>query len=259
MVNVNLKNIEALISSLASMLGIENFNFQALLSSFLNYFGLKDFSMDAVWEALETVIAEIIRRWIVSIIVTAVITGVILLAYYIISSIAWHKLGKKHNVKFAWLAWIPFLRTYVIGESATAFSDMKFFGKIKLGYVWLILMFFPLAQSIFMRALGMFYTIPYIGVIFKVFGTVAGIVLTVLYFIFKLSVLFRIYTTYVDKKYAALYTVLSIIDVIIPFLILSLLGKERITDGEDFEIIFKTDAKKDKQQPLLIEEGKKEE
>ncbi len=242
--NTDFKSIESLIAAIANMFGIENFNLEALMNQFFAATGLDKINGETIVAYIESYISETFKAWIRGILITTIIILILYLIYYIITSIAWFKIGKKHGIKYYGLAWVPVLRTYVIGESATAYSDMKFFGKWKLNYVWIIWLLFPVASGIIGSIFNAFGKIPYAGVVFTAIGAIIGVVLTVGYFVFKLCVLFRLYSTYVEKKHAGLYTILSILEIPVPFLVLSLVKKERISDGEDFYISIKKDSDK---------------
>lgn len=241
--------------ALANALGLKDFNPDTILNELAKSLGLKSFTLSELLNKLADYLWAQFRAWIISLIVMAVIALLIGLAYYIFSSISFYKLAKKHGVKYPGLAWIPFLRTYIIGESAVAYSPMNFLGRWKVDYVWLILLLFPLAQKIFIGIIGVLGRIEYIGFIFKAIASISNMALTVAYIIFYLCVLFKIYSIYLEKKHAALFTIASIFVLPIPFLMFSLLKKEKITDGEDFVPKFES-ASADKTTTDVSEETK---
>lgn len=168
----------------------------------------------------------------------AVIIGTILItllcaAFYVFYSIILYQFAKKHGVSHAWMAWVPYLNNYIIGEIA---GPMRVLGRYEIQYTGLWLALAPVVVAGVSKLLGGFAAIPLAGV---VFGTLAGIVSAVgsiASLLFLCLALYRIFSCYLPKNTTLVFSILSIFAVTVPFFLASVLSKPKICDGYDFTV-----------------------
>lgn len=164
-------------------------------------------------------------------IMLAVILSLVGIGFYVFFSIMLYRLAKKHNVEHAWLAWIPILYGYVLGEIA---GPMKIFGKYHLKDTGLWLLLAPVVVSVAGFILKTLSTIPILGILF---GIVSGVVIplgNLAVVVFLCLVMYRIFSFYEPKNTTLVYALVSILGVTIPFLFYSILKKPQISEGYDF-------------------------
>lgn len=92
----------------------------------------------------------------------------------------------------------------------------------------------PLALWAETLVLGMLALIPFLGIIFGIIAGVLSFVGPLALLVLNLCVLYRIYSPYLPKNTVLVYTLVSILTVIIPFFIYSILKKEPISQPYDF-------------------------
>lgn len=155
----------------------------------------------------------------------------ICIGMYVFNSLMLYYLAKKRGVENAWLAWIPLGNEYLLGRIG---GHMTLLGKWRIEKPELILLLAPLALWLVGWILGVFALVPFIGVLFAAIATVVSFVGNLALLAFRLCVLYRIFTAYVPKNTALVYTLVSIISVTTPFFIATILKKDAISAGYDF-------------------------
>lgn len=153
------------------------------------------------------------------------------IAFYVFYSLMLYRLAKKEFIDHAWLAWIPYASQYLIGQIA---GPMSLFGKIRIEKTGLVLLLAPLVFWAACLVLGVFASIPFLGILFGIVGVLLGFVGPLAFLVLNLCVLYRIYSPYLPKKTVLIYTLVSIIGVTVPFFIFSILKKEPISEPYDF-------------------------
>lgn len=111
---------------------------------------------------------------------------------------------------------------------------MNLFGKLRIEKTGLVLLLAPLALWAATLVLGMLALIPFLGIIFGIIAGVLSFVGPLALLVLNLCVLYRIYSPYLPKNTVLVYTLVSILTVIIPFFIYSILKKEPISQPYDF-------------------------
>ena len=121
------------------------------------------------------------------------------LVYYVFTSLGLYRMAKSSNLENSWLAWIPFGNTYIIGSIV---EEIDFMGQhiTNLGIIFLLSPFIVGIASCILS-------------IIPILGWIASFALNILYLVFSVSVLYRMFKCFVGES-ATLYTILS---VIIPF------------------------------------------
>ena len=157
--------------------------------------------------------------------------ALIAIAFYVFNSLMLYKLAKKRGAENAWLAWIPYGCEYLLGKIG---GPMVLFGKWNIAKPELILLLGPIALWLVSWILGVFAAVPFIGVLFGAIATVIGFLGNIAILVFRLCVLYRIFTAYVPKNTALTYTLVSIISITVPFFYASILKKEAVCAGYDF-------------------------
>ncbi len=118
---------------------------------------------------------------------------------YLIFAFALFNMAKDKNIENFWMAWIPILQLYILGRLIESLKILD-------------------------------YEIPQIELVFPLFGVAAiilnkvmilGTILSLLYFIFTLIVLNKLYKIY-DEDKATVFTILSIFGFPVPFIFMYL-------------------------------------
>jgi hypothetical protein len=123
----------------------------------------------------------------------------ILIAFYVILSLALYQMAKNANLENPWLAWIPYLDLYIIG---------KLIKSLKISTYQI-----PSIEVVLPVASGITFVAGYIPVL----GTIVAIANFVL-ILFALNKLYKMY----KPESAVLFTVLSIFVVPVPFIFQSI-------------------------------------
>lgn len=138
---------------------------------------------------------------------------IFLIVSYILQSFSVYAMAKKRNLRYPWLAWIPFANQYILGA---LINDHVPLGSLRLPYAAIIL---PLLSGSISLLSNCFVRIPFLGW----FLIIIIIILSEIYQFAAFYCLYRIY----HKKNAVLYLVLSIFfPVTIPFFIFSLKNRD---------------------------------
>ena len=121
------------------------------------------------------------------------------LVYYIFTSFGLYKMAKSSHLENPWLAWLPFGNTYIIGSIV---KEIDFIGQhiTNLGIIYLLSPFIVGITSCILSLI-------------PILGWIASFALNILFLIFSISVLYRMFKCFVGEN-AILYTILTLI---IPF------------------------------------------
>lgn len=119
--------------------------------------------------------------------------------YYVFTSLGLYKMAQNSQLENPWLAWLPFGNIYIIGSIV---NEIDFLGQhiTNLGIIFLLCPFIVVIAS------GILSIIP-------ILGWLASFVLNILFLIFGVLVLFRMFKGFVGES-ATLYTILTLI---VPF------------------------------------------
>lgn len=124
---------------------------------------------------------------------------VVSLVYYIFTSLGLYKMAKSSNLENPWLAWLPFGNTFIIGSIV---KEIDFIGQhiTNLGIIYLLSPFIVAIASCILSLI-------------PILGWIASFALNILFLVFYVSVLYRMFKCFVGEN-ATLYTILTLI---IPF------------------------------------------
>jgi hypothetical protein len=134
-----------------------------------------------------------------SVVILFVLFFLVDIILYFIFAYALFVMAKDKNIDNFWMAWIPILQLYILGRLVESIKILD-------------------------------YEIPRIELAFPLFGVVAiilnkvpilGMILSLLYFIFTLIVLNKLYKIY-DEDKATVFTILSIFGFPVPFIFMYL-------------------------------------
>ena len=163
----------------------------------INDFGTFGHMRNMPWQWNSDIFSEISRGTWVAIAFAVLLLGLIGLALYIVRAYALMKLAAKNGEQNAFLAFIPFASEYLLGK---VIREVKL-GKTTVNYLeWIFL-----AATI----IGFLGYASYVGLVF------------VLYIVFRLSCMYRLFVMTGERNYAVLYIVLCIFGLdFIPLLII---------------------------------------
>ena len=161
----------------------------------------------------------------------AIITTLFIVAFYAFYSIVLYQLAKKKDVAHPWMAWIPYLNNYIIGEIA---GPMHVLGRFELRNTGLWLFLSPIVVAGVSQVLENYSSIPLIGGVFSVLSGIVGALGSIAALLFLCLVLYRIFSRYVPKNITLVFSILSIFAVTVPFFLASILNKPQISEGYDF-------------------------
>lgn len=121
------------------------------------------------------------------------------LVYYIFTSLGLYKMAKSSHLENPWLAWVPFGNTYIVGSIV---KEIDFIGQhiTNLGIIYLLSPFIVGIASCILSLI-------------PILGWLASFALNILFLIFYVSVLYKMFKCFVGEK-ATLYIILTLI---IPF------------------------------------------
>ena len=155
------------------------------------------------------------------------------IAFYVVYSFTLYKLAKKRGTANEWLAWIPLGQFYLLGETC---GEMELFGKLKIKQTGLYFMLVPVASWIVSGILSIMAQIPVIGIMFLIVLRLFNLIWPIVFTVFMLCILYRIYSAYFPKDNVLVYTIISVIGVAQPVFFYLILKKEPISAGYDFRI-----------------------
>lgn len=130
------------------------------------------------------------------------------IAVYVVSSFAFYKLAKIRCIPYPWMAFIPFFSLYIIGYIGDTLkyntpAVNRYLGEIPLAYA------LPIASLVSSFS----WTVPLIG------GLVMNL-LQLLVYVAQIVIYYMVFEQYAEEGQRVLFTLLSIIPVVGPFLIL---------------------------------------
>ena len=136
---------------------------------------------------------------ILMIVAIMAVIGVVLLfalAGYLFSAIGMYQMAKKKNLEHPWFAWVPFTRSYLLGELV---NEKVKFGSLIIPYANWVLLGISIAG-------GMLISIPYLGV-----------VISLAIILYSYACHYRLYKLYKPES-ATVYLIFSVIFFWVPLL-----------------------------------------
>lgn len=169
----------------------------------------------------------------IAVVIAGILVALLCAAFYVFYSIIIYQFAKKHGLPHAWMAWIPYLNNYLVGEAA---GPMRVLGRFEIRYTGLWLALAQVVVAGVARLVEGFSAIPLIGAVFGVLSGIIGVVGSIAALLFFCLVLYRIYSRYLPKNTTLAFAILSIFVVTVPFFLASILNKPQISEGYDFEV-----------------------
>ena len=176
-------------------------------------------------------VANILMGIIIGLLVFVAVYLLGILAYYIMTSIAFCRIGRRRGVKQPWLVWIPIARNYAIGALADE-CDARSGIKRRFRVILLVLMLLYYAFEVIMQG-GMRKAVEafaspdfieameyadietFLPMLLKMFGALyAGIMaaalLSIVYWVLYLVCIYKIFES-LSPRFCVLHIVLSVI------------------------------------------------
>lgn len=169
----------------------------------------------------------------VLVVIVGILLTLICVGLYVFYSLMLYQFAKKHGIAHAWIAWIPVISHYVIGEGA---GPMRLLGRYEIRQTGILLPLFPIVVSGSSNLLDGFAAIPIVGVVFGILSVVVNVSGSIASVLFLCLVLYRVYSRYLPKNTTLVFSILSIFGVTIPFFLASILNKPQISEGYDFTV-----------------------